>query len=531
MTRRDCEYLVIGSGIAGLWFAYRLGDQGRVAVITKKADVESATNYAQGGIAAAFAADDSPASHCADTLLAGGGLARPEVVDMVTEAGPGLVQELAAVGVDFSSYRDASGREHFELGLEGGHHRRRIVHAADYTGLEIERALVAAVRSRAGVTLEENVVAVDLLCGPDGRCRGALALDTANGELLELRAGVTLLATGGIGQVYPQTTNPPIATGDGIAMARRAGASIANMEFIQFHPTSLYGHRVNGRAFLVSEAVRGEGAVLRTLDRATFMERYHPDASLAPRDVVARAMQSEMKRRGDDHILLDATEIAPERLKKRFPTIHRQCLEFGLDMARESLPVLPAAHYICGGVAVNTWGESTVAGLLAAGECSCTGLHGANRLASNSLLEALVYADRAARQAVELVRAGGGPGRAPGDDRPGPIPAGPEGPVGGFPLEELRAVMWQDAGIVRSDAGLARADARLAELEQEFAGPLARPEPDWIEARNLLIVARLVVRSARQRPESRGLHFNEDHPDPDIRFERDTVIAGDEIRS
>jgi L-aspartate oxidase len=523
LRRRDCDYLVVGSGIAGLWFAYRLGDEGRVVVITKKSDVESATNYAQGGIAAAFAADDSPARHCADTLITGAGLARPDVVDIVTEAGPGLVRELSSVGVSFTTYHDAIGLEHFDLGLEGGHHRRRIVHAADHTGLEIERGLVAAVRTRAQATIEENVVAVELLRAGDGRCVGALALNAATGELFELRARVTLLATGGIGQVYPQTTNPPIATGDGIAMAWRAGARVANMEFIQFHPTSLHARKVSGRAFLVSEAVRGEGAVLRTLDGATFMERYHPDASLAPRDIVARAIQSEMKRRRDDHVLLDATGIDPERLRVRFPTIHRQCLDFGLDMTRVALPVVPAAHYTCGGVAVDTWSETSIPGLLAAGEAACTGLHGANRLASNSLLEALVFADRAAVRARGLAAAGD-PGASAGE-RPTPgDPAPADEQAAARLTEAVRETMWRDVGIVRTDAGLARAEVRLRELEQEAAGLLVRVSPAVLEARSILTASRLVVASALLRPESRGLHFNEDHPEPDIRFERDTVL-------
>ncbi|HDQ98675.1 MAG TPA: L-aspartate oxidase [candidate division WOR-3 bacterium] len=516
------DYLVIGSGIAGLWFAHRLSDAGRVMVVTKKTDVESATNYAQGGIAAAFAPDDSPARHCADTLQAGAGLARPEIVDIVTEAGPPLVRELARVGVAFSTFHDTQGREHFELGLEGGHHRRRIVHAADHTGLEIERGLIAAVRSRPQASFSEDVLALDLLLDTEGRCVGSLALDTVTGESVEFRARVTLLAAGGIGQVYPQTTNPPIATGDGIAMAWRAGARIANMEFIQFHPTSLYGHDVGGRAFLISEAVRGEGAVLRTLDGRTFMERYHPDASLAPRDVVARAIQSEMKRHGDAHVLLDATVIAPERIRQRFPTIYRQCFELGIDMTREPLPVVPAAHYVCGGIAVNTCGETSVPGLLAAGECACTGLHGANRLASNSLLEALVFADRAARKARDLELKTGASQSAIRDVTGLRFPA-VESPAD--LVDRIRLLMWQEGGIVRTDRGLARADKELAALDQGPPGPGQTATPEECEAHNLLTVARLIVASARRRPESRGLHYNEDHPNPDIRFARDTVLS------
>lgn len=518
----NTDILVIGSGIAGLWFALRASRLARVTVITKKGDVESATNYAQGGIAAAIAENDTPGLHAADTLAAGAGLARPDVVRLVTETGPGLVRELHDTGVRFTTYSDAGGRERFDLGREGGHHRRRILHAADHTGLEIERALVRAVRATGQVELSDEHFAVDLLMDGNEACAGCLMLATGSGDSVVVRARVVMLATGGIGQAYRHTTNPPIATGDGIAMAFRAGARIANMEFIQFHPTSLYGSDIDGRAFLVSEAVRGEGAILRSRNGDPFMSRYHPDGSLAPRDVVARAADAEMKARGEDYVLLDATHLAPDLIHRRFPTIYRTCLEHGVDMTREPIPVVPAAHYVCGGVSVNSWSETTVPGLLAAGECACTGLHGANRLASNSLLEALVFADRAAERLADC----GLPARSRSVAKPVRNRQAEGGePETGQVRRQLRQAMWQFAGIVRSDAGLDEAERELGRLESTATHARGRDPIELLETRNLLAVARLVVASARLRPESRGLHCNSDHPDTDPALARETAIA------
>lgn len=515
------DILVVGSGIAGLWFALRASRLGRVLVITKKSDVESATNYAQGGIAAATAENDAPGLHASDTLATGAGLAHPAIVRLVTETGPALVRELYETGVRFSTYVDARGREQFDLGQEGGHHRRRIVHAADRTGLEIERGLVRAVKSSGRVSLSEEHFAAELLLDDSGRCVGCQMLSTDSGEPIVVRARVVMLATGGIGQAYRHTTNPRIATGDGIAMGFRAGARVANMEFIQFHPTSLYGSDINGRAFLISEAVRGEGAILRTRDGEPFMSRYHPDASLAPRDIVARAADAEMKSRGEDYVLLDATHLAPELIRQRFPTIHQTCLESGIDMTKDPIPVVPAAHYVCGGLEVNEWSETTVSGLLAAGECACTGLHGANRLASNSLLEALVFAERAADHLVEA----GIPGE-PGDVAvPSLLPEdGAAVRQAGALREELQGLMWQHAGIVRTDDGLRYAGDRLAELCEQTSSLGRAASVRCRETVNLLEVARLVVTSARLRPESRGLHYNQDHPQMDPGFARDTIV-------
>jgi len=521
--------------MAGLWFSHRAGRHGSVLLVTKKADTESNTNYAQGGIAAAVASDDSAQLHYEDTLRAGASIAHPDVVRLITEAGPGLVRELFSLGVPFNTYADGSGNEHFDLGQEGGHRRRRIVHAQDFTGVEIERGLLGAVRADPKVTMLQEHFVVDLALSGDGRCCGAFVLDTSSGSVEFVRARMCLLATGGMGQAWLHTTNPEIATGDGVAMGYRAGARIANMEFVQFHPTSMYGHRLEGRAFLISEAVRGEGAILRTRDGHAFMPEYHPDADLAPRDVVARAIATELRLRGGDYVLLDATHLDPTRLRERFPNISETCLKLGIDITRQPIPVVPAAHYICGGIETNDWAETSVPGLFAAGECACSGLHGANRLASNSLLEALVMADRAAERAAREVqstesriqnlesRVQSPESRQPSASRQ---------PTSDERVAELRrrlqSRMWQSAGIVRTDAGLAEARLELRQLTAE-AESLASSVAG-MELRNLLAVSFLVVECALRRPESRGLHCNEDHPRPDDRYQHDTVISGAEER-
>lgn len=543
------DHLVIGSGIAGLWYAHRASRSGTVIVVTKKEDTESNTNYAQGGIAAAMDKDDSAQLHCEDTRRAGAGLCHEDVVAIVTESGPGLVRELAELGVGFTTYHDAGGGNHFDLGQEGGHRRRRIVHARDFTGLALERRLLDTVRSSPRVRILEQHLAVDLIQDRAGRCCGATVLNCEQQRIETVLAPVTLLATGGIGQAYRFTTNPSIATGDGIAMGFRAGAAVANMEFVQFHPTALFGHRLGDRAFLISEAVRGEGAVLRTSDGRAFMPDYHPDAELAPRDVVARAIAREMRRLGDEHVLLDATHLDPSRVRSRFPTIHETCLAFGLDMTRQPLPVVPAAHYVCGGILTNAWAETTLPGLFAAGECACSGLHGANRLASNSLLEALVFADRAADRAASplappsfAVRHSSFALRRP------PLCHASSSPVThhsspithdclALPLppssllSPLQDLMWQHAGIVRTDDGLAQAHSELTRMSRETRPETGLPSPAGLELRNLLLVARLVVECACRRKESRGLHYNEDHPETDAAFAHDTTIGRTELES
>ncbi|MEO0074135.1 MAG: L-aspartate oxidase [candidate division WOR-3 bacterium] len=514
----DVDFAVVGSGIAGLWFGYMVSSKGSVAIITKKSDTESNTNYAQGGIAAALGTDDSPALHLEDTLQAGAGLAHPEVVRVVTESGPELVRRLAEVGVTFSTYLDSAGCRRFDLGREGGHRRRRIVHARDLTGWEIERGLLQAIYSRPNIQLLQQQFALDLVLDRNGCCRGVLVIDQRTGKPLLVRSRVCMLATGGIGQVYLHTTNPPIATGDGIALAFRSGAPIANMEFIQFHPTALYGGIVDGRSFLISEALRGEGAVLRLQDGSTFMHEFHPDASLAPRDVVARAVAAKLRERREDYVLLDATHLHPDRLRERFPTIYRTCLGFGIDITRNPIPVVPAAHYVCGGIKVDLWGRTSIPGLFAAGECACTGLHGANRLASNSLLEALVFADRAAQVAPGVEASA-----APLDTFPLPEACGVDEENLTRLRMRLRRLMFEQVGIVRSDEGLARAAGEVETIRKSLISPACHIAARELE--NMITVATLIITCCRLRPESRGLHYNIDHPEPDERYARDTVIT------
>lgn len=521
MKTVHCDVLVIGSGIAGLSFALKAAAQHDVVLITKKERAASSTNYAQGGIASVMAPDDSVDLHVRDTLLAGAGLCHPSAVAELVREGPARVRELMDWGVRFTR----AGAE-FSLGREGGHSRRRIVHSADLTGREIERALLAALETHDRVQLMEDCIAIDLLAGSDERsankrCTGALALAHRTNEVLEFRAGVTLLATGGFGQAFRHTTNPEIATGDGVAMAYRIGAAIGNLEFVQFHPTALYPAQEH--AFLISEAVRGEGAVLRRLDGDP-LDTGHPLASLAPRDIVARAIDMTLKQTGDAHVWLDLSPIPVHDLRTRFPNIVAHCEGQGIDVARAPLPVVPAAHYACGGVVTNAHGQTSVAGLFAAGEVSCTGVHGANRLASNSLLEAVVYSHRAAAQlASEIAHAR--PLYEPAVEPPR-TSAIDEG--WGDVRRGLREIMWENAGIVRSDARLAFAADRIRELQTEVERRYAERgvSPEAIETRNLVDTAALVVHSALTRKESRGLHYNIDYPFRDNeRFLRDTVVT------
>lgn len=521
---RSADILVVGTGSAGLFFALQAARFARVAIITKKDRPESSTNYAQGGIAAVFDPDDSHRLHAADTFVAGAGLCHPDAVDVLVREGPARIRELMDIGVRFSREGDK-----LSLGREGGHSRRRIVRAKDLTGREVERALLEAVADSPNVELLENHIAVDLITAEDPEtgetcCSGALVLapDEARPYIVEARAVV--LATGGCGQVYRHTTNPGIATGDGIAMAYRAGASVANMEFVQFHPTALYPAR--DRTFLISEAVRGEGAVLRRRDGSAFMEEYHPLASLAPRDVVARAIDGEMKATGDPFVLLDCSPISEEEIRERFPNILRVTGERGIDMLKEPIPVVPAAHYLCGGVLTDTFGRSTLPRLFAIGETSCTGVHGANRLASNSLLEALVFAHRAAETLEEsLGRMRPLPRR---DSLPEPGTAPVEAVLLVHDREEVRSLMWDLVGIVRTNERLALARGRMEEIAVQYdrLWRKCKPSPELVELRNLVQTALLIIRSAQGRKESRGLHYNLDYPFRDNeRSLRDTVLS------
>ncbi|MBD3285691.1 L-aspartate oxidase [candidate division WOR-3 bacterium] len=502
------DYLVVGSGMAGLWFAYRMARHGKVIVLTKKDDSESNTNYAQGGIAAAVGPDDSPEIHMNDTIKAGYGLCKEDAVRVMTKEGPGLVRELDALDIDFS---ENSGR--LDLGIEGGHTKHRVIHAADTTGQEIEWGLIKAVRSSENITLWEHHFAVDLLKGNDGNCCGIFSFNRESGEFTEIRSKVVMLATGGLCGIYEHTTNPPIATGDGVAMAWRTGAEVENLEFIQFHPTSFYGVKLDGRAFLISEAVRGEGALLRTPDGTRFMPNYHPDAEMAPRSDVARAIYNELRTNRLDYVLLDLEPIPDKHILKRFPMIAETCRKFGIDITRESIPVVPAAHYSVGGIKTNLWGQTSIKGLYAAGECAHTGVHGANRLASNSLLEALVFADRASRAASD---------EAYEDcsvEKTGPFESSFHSMEDPSLINSLcssaKQTMWRYAGIVRSEKEMKKGRKRIAELRHELEAlyPERNFSPGIKQLRNMLIVGDLILRSAIERKESRGLHYVEEYPD------------------
>ena len=525
------DFLVLGSGIAGLSFALKVAPHGRVAIVTKKNKAESNTNYAQGGIAAVTSKEDSFEMHVRDTLTAGAGLCKETVVRTIIQEGPESIQELIELGMRFSEREDAAnhGRRELDLGKEGGHSKRRILHAKDVTGREIERALLAAIAGQPNVQIFENHFAIDLITSQklgyvgENRCLGAYVLDKTRSRVETLSAPVILLATGGCGKVYLYTTNPDIATGDGVAMAYRAGATIADMEFIQFHPTCLY--HPQAKSFLISEAVRGEGGVLKTIAGEEFMDRAHPLKSLAPRDVVARAIDSEMKKSGADYVLLDITHKPAKFIIERFPNIYQTCLRYGLDITKEAIPVVPAAHYQCGGVVTNVDGETEIAGLYAVGEVACTGLHGANRLASNSLLEALVCAHRAARRVTE--RSPASADFAIPDWQPGHATDPDEMVVVSHNWEEIRRCMWDYVGIVRTNKRLQRAQKRIANLQEEIQQYYWDfiVTSDLLELRNIATVAELIVRSALQRPESRGLNYNLNHPQPNPAWaQRDTTL-------
>jgi len=535
------DFLIIGSGIAGLMVALKVADSGTVSIVTKKQAVDSNTNLAQGGIASVFDQQDSFDLHIQDTLDAGDGLCNPDVVRQVVVGGPERIRELMKIGVGFNTEGDGPGENGsapFDLGREGGHSRNRIVHAHDMTGREVEQVLLERARQNRNIRFYENHMAIDLITFStrikrglvttthEDYCCGAYVLDRESHRVLTVGAGITLLATGGAGKVYLYTSNPDIATGDGIAMGYRAGATVANLEFVQFHPTCLY--HPAAKNFLISEAVRGEGGRLMDAAGNSFMERYDPKKDLACRDVVARAIDTELKRTGHDSVFLDISHRPAAFVTGRFPNLAEKCLTFGIDMTKAPIPVVPAAHYMCGGVVTDMFGRTDINRLYAVGETACTGLHGANRLASNSLLEALIYADAAARQAV---RDHGANDRGTFPDIPGWDDVGTtdsdEQIMVAHNWDEIRRLMWNYVGIVRSDKRLARAQRRIDTIQNEISEYYwnFKVSPDLIELRNIATVAELIIKCAAHRKESRGLHYNIAYPKrDDHRWKKDTVI-------
>jgi L-aspartate oxidase len=517
MQIRETDFLIIGSGLAGLTAALGLSKYGRVLLASKGCASEGNTRYAQGGIACVIDPDDTLEEHVADTLSTGNGLSEEAAVRAIVAGGPARIAALEAAGVEFE-HRTTRPAE-YDLGQEGGHSRRRVLHAGDITGSEVSSRLLERARADENITVVENWLAIDVVStewigmSGDNRCVGCYFLDKSTSEVLAVRASATVLATGGLGKVYPYTSNPDVATGDGVAMAWRAGLPIRDMEFVQFHPTCLY--HPAAKSFLISEAVRGEGA--RLIDRRghEFVYDFDERGALAPRDVTARAIDSVMKKHGDPFVYLDISHRDAEFLQKRFPTLYSTCLQFGFDMARAPVPVVPACHYSCGGVVAGVDGTTAIPGLYAVGEVASTGLHGANRLASNSLLEAAVCGHRCAEKIAKVWREN----KVDGIDIPrwecGDAVSSDEAVVVEHDWNEVRSVMWDYVGIVRSDRRLRRARSRIHLLREEVRNYYKEylVTADLIELRNLAAVAELIVRSAERRKESRGLHFNTDWPE------------------
>jgi L-aspartate oxidase len=506
------DTLIVGSGLAGLSLALKLADRQKVAVITKKSLLDGASAWAQGGIAAVLSPADSLAEHIRDTLIAGAGLCDPKTTHFVIEHGAAVVDWLISQGVPFT--RDNDSDSGYHLTREGGHSHRRIIHAADATGHAVQETLARKVRAHPNITLLERYIAVDLITAKklgqnDNRCYGAYALNCLSGEVLTIAARNTALATGGAGKVYLYTTNPDTATGDGIAMGWRAGCRVSNMEFIQFHPTCLY--HPHAKSFLISEAVRGEGGTLKLPDGTRFMPWHDDRAELAPRDVVARAIDFEMKKRGLDCVYLDISHQPIGFLQEHFPTIYSRCLSLGIDISKQPIPVVPAVHFTCGGLMTDLHGRTDIDGLYAIGETACTGLHGANRLASNSLLECLVFADAASQNILSST-----PEETPelpqwDESR---VTDADETVVISHNWDELRRFMWSYVGIVRTTKRLQRAQHRIQLLDEEINEYYRNfhVSADLLELRNLVLTADLIVKSALSRHESRGLHFSKDYP-------------------
>ncbi len=527
------DVLILGSGAAGLSLALRLGEHLRIALVAKRELEETNTYYAQGGISAVLDAADSVASHVRDTLDAGAGLCDEETVQLVVEHGPQNIDWLLKGGVNFTRDDASASSGGYHLTREGGHSHRRVIHAADATGKEVETTLQSQVLARPNIEVFAHHIAIDLITSEKGRdkkqkrCYGAYLMNRRSGEVETFRARFVVLATGGASKVYLYTSNPDVATGDGIAMAWRAGCRVANMEFIQFHPTCLY--HPEAKSFLISEAVRGEGGLLKLPDGSRFMDRFDSRGELAPRDIVARAIDHEMKRLGADCLYLDISHKPAEFIREHFPTIYRRCLDFGIDITEQPIPVVPAAHYTCGGVVADHRARTDITGLYAVGEVAYTGLHGANRMASNSLLECLVFAEQAALDIHALERETVEPPRLPAWDE-SRVTEPDEEVVVSHNWDELRHFMWDYVGIVRSNKRLERAKRRVDLLRREIVEYYSnfRVSNDLLELRNLVEVADLIIRSAMCRHESRGLHYTIDFPYSDDRVQkRPTVLIPD----
>ncbi len=525
MSTFETDLLVVGSGIAGLTFALKSSPFGKVTIITKKEKKEANTNYAQGGIAAVISKDDNFEEHINDTLIAGDGLCDEKVLRMMIPNAPRIVDELVSLGVEFVKVNG-----HFDLGREAAHSKRRIVHARDKTGNAIETNLLNIINDK-NIEILENSLVLDLIV-IDGKVRGVYVLDLQKDKITAFISKIVFLSSGGVGQLYLNTTNPSIATGDGIAMAYRAGAKIANMEFMQFHPTAFYGKKIDDRALLISEAVRGEGGILKTRNGEPFMKKYSDKGDMARRDICARAIDSELKKSGDKFVLLDITHFDAEKIKSRFPYIYETCLSFGLNITKKPIPVVPSAHYICGGILTDSDSKTSIANLYAAGECAYTGVHGSNRLASNSLLEAAFFAERAAEsvkqsmvhspQSIEKICRpfiAHSPQKKSVDCRPSTID---------YLKSQLQNVMSDHVKIVRNTQGLKKAKQMVQNMREEIENIYSQsfPTSAIVELRNLLTCASLVIESSLLRKESRGLFYNEDYPQKDDKnFKKPTMIG------